>query len=112
LSAATNKEKNMSSGGIEVGVIGKLLEWAWAAVGILVGIIWKRHNEEIIEIKASIQKVGESMDGRLSEIEHSYVLKEVYEQNRKEVRDVQIKTFDRLDAIGQSLARIEGKLDK
>ena len=52
------------------------------------------------------------MDGRLSEIEHSYVLKEVYEQNRKEVRDVQIKTFDRLDAIGQSLARIEGKLDK
>lgn len=102
----------MSGGGVEVGVIGKLLEWAWAAVGVLVGIIWKRHNEEITEIKASIRKVGESMDSRLDEVERSYVLKDVYEQNRKEVRDVQIKTFDRLDQIGQSLARIEGKLDK
>ena len=100
------------SSGVEVGVIGKLLEWAWAVVGILVGIIWKRHNEEITEIKASIQSVGESMDNRLSEMERSYVQKDVYEQNRKEVRDVQTKTFDRLDAIGQSLARIEGKLDK
>lgn len=100
------------SSGVEATVVGKLLEWAWAIVGVLMGVIWKRHNEELTEIKASIRKVGESMDSRLDDVERSYVLKDVYEQNRKEVRDVQIKTFDRLDQIGQSLARIEGKLDK
>jgi hypothetical protein len=109
----------MSGGGVEVGVIGKLLEWAWAAVGLLVGIIWKRHNEDIADLKSSIKKVGEHMeattrhlDGRIDSVERSYVPKETYETNRKEVRDVQIKTFDRLDAITQTLSRIEGKLDK
>jgi hypothetical protein len=109
----------MSAGGVEVGVIGKLLEWAWAAVGLLLGIIWKRHNEDIADLKSSIKKVGDSMevatkflDGRIDGVERSYVPKDTYETNRKEVRDVQIKTFDRLDAITQTLSRIEGKLDK
>lgn len=100
-------------------IFSKLFEWAWAGVGILMGIIWKKHNEEIAGIKAGIEKVGDDMsenvkflDARIDAVERNAVPMERYEQNRKEVRDGQIMIFNRLDQVGQALARIEGKLDK
>lgn len=109
----------MSGGPVEATIFGKVLEWAWAGVGILMGIIWKKHNEEIAEIKSGIKKLGDDMeenvkflDGKIDAVERNTVPVSRYEQNRKEVREGQIETFRRLDTIGQSLARIEGKLDK
>ena len=100
-------------------LLGKLLEWVWVGVAGLVGFIWKRHNEEIVEIKNGIMhlskridEVGRELDHRIDAVSRESTPIALFEQNRKEVRDVQIKTFERLDAIGQSLARIEGKLDK
>lgn len=96
-----------------------ILDWASAAVAVLLGVIWKRHNQEIEEIKSSIKYVGENMktslatlDGRLDSVEKNYTPLQTYEQNRKEVREVNIQMFQRLDTLGQTLARIEGKLDK
>lgn len=110
----------MSSGGpVEATIFAKLLEWAWAVVGVLMGIIWKRHNEEIADIKGSIKKVDDDMaghakflDNRIDALERATVPRSEYEQNRKEMRDGQIQIFARLDTLGQALARIEGKLDK
>lgn len=109
----------MAAGIEEAGIVKTVLGWAWAGVGVLMGIIWKRHNEEIAGIKASIEKVGSDMnenvkflDGRIDAVERSTVPLERYEQNRKEVREGQVETFRRLDNIGQALARIEGKLEK
>lgn len=109
----------MAAGPEEAGFLKSLLEWAWTGVIALMGIIWKRHNEEIAEIKGGIKKLGEDMeanvkflDQRIDGVERAAVQLNVYEQNRKEVREGQVKTFERLDAIGQALARIEGKLDK
>lgn len=103
----------------EAGLIDTLLKWAWAFVGVLVGIIWKKHNEEISSIKFGIAKIGDDMsatakflDSRIDAVERATVPMLTYEQNRKEVREVQVKTFERLDDIGRALSRIEGKLDK
>lgn len=110
----------MSGGGpMEVTILGKVLEWAWVGICALVGIVWKKHNEEIAGIKESIEKVDGNMnayakylDGRIDAVERNAVPMVMFETNRKEVREGQIETFKRLDHIGQALARIEGKLDK
>ena len=103
----------------EAGLLDTLLKWAWAAVGVLMGIIWKKHNEEIADIKAGIKGVRTDMnenakflDGRIDAVEKGAVPILVYEQNRKEVREGQIAIYTRIGEISQSLARIEGKLDK
>lgn len=97
----------------------KLLEYAWAGIAVLGGIIWNKHQQEIKDVKEGQQNLLNTMerntahfDARLDVLERTKVSTESFEINRKEVRDVQIKTFERLDAIGQSLARIEGKLEK
>lgn len=110
----------MSLGGpLESTLFAKILEWAWAGIAVLIGIVWKKHNEEIAEIKGDIKKVDENMsghakylDGRIDSLERATVPRTEYEQNRKEVREGQIAIFNRLDQVGQQLARIEGKLDK
>jgi hypothetical protein len=86
---------------------------------MLIGVIWKKHNDEIVDIKKNLDQIDENMnahvkflDGRIDSVERASVPIATYEQNRKEVRDAQIKTFDQLDRISQSLARIEGKLDR
>ena len=101
------------------GLIKHLLEYAWAIVGVLMAIIWGKHKEEIVDLKAGqkaitdvIEKNRLHFDDRLDEFDHEKVSSSTFETNRKEVRDVQVKTFERLDQIGQSLARIEGKLEK
>jgi hypothetical protein len=103
----------------ESGVMKTLLEWAWIGVAALIGIVWRKHNEEISDIKDGIKGVRKDMnenakflDGRIDAVERASVPMLTYEQNRKEVRDVQIKTFERLDEVVRALSRIEGKLDK
>ncbi len=83
------------------------------------GILWNQHKEQIKEIKNEQLDILKAIDvnrihfdARLDFFDKDKVSSAAFETNRKEVRDVQIKTFDRLDAIGQSLARIEGKLEK
>jgi septation ring formation regulator EzrA len=113
-------ELPMSAGGpVEVTLIAKVLEWAWLAVCALIGIVWKKHNEEMDRIDKKLDKVDENMnahakylDGRIDSVERNSVPYERYEQNRKEVREGQVETFKRLDSIGHALARIEGKLEK
>lgn len=110
----------MSSGGpVEATILGKLLEWAWLGVCALIGIVWKKHNEEMAGLKSGIEKVDDNMnahakylDGRIDSLERATVPRTEYEQNRKEMREGQIQIFARLDHVGQALARIEGKLDK
>lgn len=109
----------MSGGPVEATIFGKVLEWAWAGIGVLMGIIWKKHNEEIAEIKSGIKGLSNDMEesvkfleGKIDTVERHSVPLDRYEQNRKEVRDGQILIFNRLDQVGQALARIEGKLDK
>jgi len=110
----------MSSGGpVEATVLAKFLEWAWVGVCALIGIVWKKHNEEMSSIKTGIEKVSDNMnahakylDGRIDSLERATVPRTEYELNRKEVREGQIQIFNRLDHVGQALARIEGKLDK
>ena len=104
---------------VETGFMDTLLRWAWAAVGVLMGIIWKKHNEEIASIKGGIKEVGMNMgerielvEKRVGDVERGYVRNDTYERNRQEMRDGQINIFARLDKIGQAIARIEGKLDK
>lgn len=110
----------MSTGGpVEATIIGKVLEWAWIGIAAMIGVVWKKHNEEIAGIKHSIEKVDENMnahakylDSRIDSVERNTVPMATFETNRREVRDGQIETFKRLDHIGQALARIEGKLEK
>lgn len=96
-----------------------MLDWAWAAVGVLVGVIWRKHNEDIVDLKTTVNAVKEKVtklakefDDRVEQVERRSVPLDSYEQNRKEVREVQMAIFNRLDSLGQSMARIEGKLDK
>lgn len=103
----------------ESGVLKTLLEWAWIGVCALIGIVWKKHNEEISDIKGSIRKVDENMgghakylEGKVDALERRSVPRTEYESNRKEMREGQVQIFTRLDHLGQALARIEGKLDK
>ena len=96
-----------------------ILEYAWAVIGVLMGIIWNKHKDEISEMKKDQLEIVKAIEGnrahfdaRLDFFDRDKVSSASFETNRKEVRDVQIKTFERLDAIGQSLARIEGKLER
>lgn len=55
------------------------------------------------------------MEGKLDKKADKDDLEELsnrYEQNRLEVREVQIKIFDKLDSVTQQLSRIEGKLER
>jgi hypothetical protein len=103
----------------EVGFFKTILDHAWAVIGVLMGILWNQHKEQIKEIKNEQLDILKAidvnrlhLDSRLDFFDKDKVSSASFETNRKEVRDVQIKTFDRLEAIGQSLARIEGKLEK
>lgn len=110
----------MSSGGpVEATIFAKVLEWGWIVVCALVGIVWKKHNEEMDRIDKKLDKVDEDMsahakflDGRIDAVERNSVPLLTYEKNREEMRQGQIAIFNRLDQFGQALARIEGKLDK
>lgn len=103
----------------ETGVMKTLLDWAWIGVCALIGIVWRKHNDEISDIKGSIRKVDENMtghakylEGKVDALERRSVPRAEYESNRKEMREGQVQIFTRLDHLGQALARIEGKLDK
>lgn len=109
----------MATGAEEAGFLKQIIEWAWVGICALLGIVWKKHNEEVASIKSSISKVGADMDanvkflgGRIDAVERQSTPISLFETNRKEVREGQIETFKRLDSIGKALARIEGKLDK
>ena len=52
------------------------------------------------------------LDNRIDSVQNSSTPLKVFEKNREEMRTGQIQIFDRLDKLSQSLARIEGKLDR
>lgn len=106
----------MSSGGpVEATIFAKLLEWAWAVVGVLMGIIWKRHNEEIAEIKGSIKKVGDKMevhakefDQRLDTVERGSVSVPRFEAHEERTRQNIIELHRKIEGSEQRLtAKIE-----
>jgi hypothetical protein len=41
----------------ENGLLGRLLDWAWAVIGVLVAVVWKSLNERISK-KASAEAVA------------------------------------------------------
>lgn len=101
------------------GIFKWLFDWAWGIVALLVGILWRKHNDEMDSLKNAIKHVNATMDkhvqhfdAQLDSIKQSKVPRDAYEQNRKEVREGQIAIYNRLDALGQAIGRIEGKLDK
>lgn len=109
----------MAGGAAEVNLGTIILEWAWAIIGVLMTVIWKRHTQEIADLKNSIERVGEEMaenmralDHKIQTVEREHVTVVAYERNREEVMEGQREIFNRLDKMGQSLARIEGKLDR
>ena len=89
---------------IAVGLWGVLVTIGSGAVGF----VWKKHDEEMKALKGAISQLNEKLDSS----RNHYVPMSVYETNRQEMRQGQIDIFRRLDTLGQSLARIEGKLDK
>lgn len=95
----------MAAGPDETGFLKTVLEWAWAVVGVLMGIIWKKHNEEIASIKASIQKVGESKVNEKTFDE--YV--ERAEKDRDERRETEINLFAE---IKDQRNHFDSKLDR
>lgn len=85
----------------------------------LIGIIYRKHNEEIAAIKSGIDKLSSeikhqttTLDGRIDAVERGSVPLHVYEQNRREVREGQIAIYNRIDELGRTLSRIEGKIEK
>lgn len=109
----------MTGGAAEVNLGTIILEWAWAIIGVLMTVIWKRHTQEIADLKNSIERVGEemaenmrSLDHKIQVVEREHVTVVAYERNREEVMEGQREIFSRLDKMGQALARIEGKLDR
>jgi len=109
----------MAAGADEAGFLKAALEYAWVIVCALIGIVWKKHEKEMETLQASIKKIDDDMaanvkflDSRIDAVEHSSTPLKVFEKNRDEMRSGQIQIFDRLDKLGQSLARIEGKLDR
>lgn len=109
----------MTGGAAEASLATMILEWAWVIVGALMTVIWKRHTQEIADLKNSIDRVGDEMaenmralDHKIQTVEREHVTVVAYERNREEVMEGQREIFSRLDKMGQALARIEGKLDR
>jgi hypothetical protein len=109
----------MAASADEAGLFKTVLEYAWIIVCALIGIVWKKHEKEMESLQAGIKKLDDEMtantkflDNRIDSVEHSSTPLKVFEKNREEMRTGQIQIFERLDKLGQSLARIEGKLDR
>lgn len=109
----------MPSSADEAGLFKAILEYAWVIVCVLIGLVWKKHEKEMESLQNGIKKLDDEMaantkflDNRIDGVQNSSTPLKVFEKNREEMRTGQIQIFDRLDKLSQSLARIEGKLDR
>jgi hypothetical protein len=111
------------STGAELPLWKEILAWLSGAAMLIIGVLFKRvidkHDQEIKDIQKGIARVSDDVKTATSEIgekighiEMHYVPEARYEQNRREVREGMHNIFGQLNMIGQSLARIEGKLGK
>ena len=97
------------------GILAKLLEWAWLGVVGLVGIVWKHNNEAIVKAqntasaalsKDDFEKHVKKTDTYFEEYAHRA------ETSRTELREAIVDLYKGQGKIAESLARIEGKLEK
>lgn len=88
----------------DVGILAKIIEWAWAGVAVMIGIVWKANA-------AAIQKAQMTADAAVTKIEFNEHLSRV-EATRVELRDGIIDLYKGQNKITEALARIEGKLEK
>ena len=86
------------------GVIKTLIEYAWAAVIGLIGIVYKLNADRITAIERSL---AETL-GRKEFEDYA----ERAERSRMEVREAIGKLFEAQSRTAEALARIEGKLEK
>lgn len=85
----------------DVDKIGQLWQWAMGGVGAGAAYLWH----------STFGRIKALEDGKADKDDLSTYIKGA-EQSRQETRDSLIKLFDRVDKTSQTLARIEGKLDR
>lgn len=99
----------------ETELLKQALGWLWSGVvtvgSVLVGVIWKKHQEEIAALKSSIGKVGADMqvyaqgvEKRLDGIERDFTPLARHEATRKEMREGIIDLHDKIEGSSAALA--------
>jgi len=88
----------------DAGMLTKIVEWAWAGVAAMIAIVWKANA-------SAIQKAQVTADAALTKADFNEHLIRT-ETSRTELRDGIIDLYKGQNKITESLARIEGKLEK
>jgi hypothetical protein len=88
----------------DAGMLAKIVEWAWAGVAAMIAIVWKANA-------SAIQKAQETADAAVTKADFNEHLIRA-EASRGELRDGIIDLYKGQSKIAESLARIEGKLEK
>ena len=82
----------------------KIVEYAWAGVAALIGFFWKSNSAAIAKAQATADAAVTRFDFR------EYT--DRADATRSELRDGIVDLYKGQGKIAESLARIEGKLDK
>lgn len=73
----------------DAGMLKQVLEWGTAVVGVLVGIVYKKHEADIMDLKAGL--------GTKVSMSDYQALNAGHETARREMREAVIKIFDKLE---------------
>ena len=82
----------------------KIVEYAWAGVAALIAFFWKSNA-------AAIAKAQYTADAAVTKADFNEYANRA-ERTRSELREAVVELYKGQNKIGESLARIEGKLEK
>lgn len=92
--------------------IGWLLGALWSGLLVLIGVIWKKHNGEIDDLKAAFKEIDKALDKKVDMAEFEKVetrLRDGIIDLHKKIENSSEKLAEKLDRIYDKL---DGKMDK
>lgn len=89
----------------------KLLDWAWAGVLVMLGVIWRKHNEEIASLKSAIENKAtiQEMTRQRDNVEELF---KAQVDIRHEMADNHKEIMAAVGTLGAQIAHINGKLEQ
>lgn len=92
----------MTTPEIDPSIWKQMSEWLWGAMLVPVGILWKKVDGAAskTELKESVSAIGAALDRHAEDDK----------QTRAEIRETQMKIFERLDSLATSVTKIDTTL--
>lgn len=92
-------------------IIGQAVSWLlsamWGGLLFLVGVIWKKHNGEIDDLRSAFKKVDEALSRKVDSVE----FEKVENRLRDGIIDLHKKIENSSEKLSEKLDRIYDKLD-